>query len=178
MVLIIGISGSPRKGSTTSTLVKTILAACQKHGATTEFIDLSELGLPFFDNREDGDYGEATKKLQDTLAKADGFVFGSPEYHGSVSGMLKNFLDLSDYERVFSGKPVAVCAVGGGSRGKSVLDHFLVIARALRMWAVPHTVGTNKDDFDKNWQVAAPKVKERIEQASHELVRVASLLKK
>ena len=178
MVFILGISGSPRKGSTTRTLVNTMLAACKKHGAETELLDLAETSLPFFDNRDSEDYGAEHKRVQDLLAKADGFVIGSPEYHGSISGMLKNFLDLSDYERVLSGKPAAFCVVGGGSRGKSALDHFLIVARALRVWAVPHVVGTNKEDYDKDWKIASPKVIQRIEGATHDLVRAAKALKK
>ncbi len=178
MVTIIGVSGSKRANSTTLTLVKEMLKACEKLGAETQLIDLAEFDIPMFDHRKDGDYGQDIKNIQDTLAKADGFIIGTPEYHGSMSGALKNFLDHSDYMRVFAGKPAAFCGAGGGSRAKSALDHLLVVARALSMWAVPHVVGINKTDFDDNWQLNSPKVSERIETTTKALVTAASALRK
>ena len=40
------------------------------------------------DNRDDN-----ITKIRDMLNRTDAFVFGSPDYHGSISGVLKNFLD-------------------------------------------------------------------------------------
>jgi FMN reductase len=179
MVLIVGISGSPRPGATTLTMVKAILAACQKKGAQTELLDLAQVKLPFFDHRESWDYGAEHKRVQDLLAKADGFVIGSPEYHGSLSGALKNFLDLLDYKRVLAGKPVAFCGVGSMSRARSMLDHALVVARALKMWSVPRTVGANQEDFDQTtWQISNPAILERIEDASDGLIKAVSALRR
>ena len=179
MVLIVGISGSNRPGSTTLTLVNEMLKACEKKGAKIELLDISQIKLPMFDNREGWDYGEEHKRIEALLEKADGFVIGSPEYHGSMSGALKNLLDLLDYTRVVAGKPAAFCAVGGGSKAKSVLDHFLVVARALQIWAVPRVVGANHDDFEKPaWHIKSDKALRRIDEATTELVRAADKLKK
>jgi FMN reductase len=178
MVLIVGISGSKRPDSLCLTLVKTLLNACQKHGVETQLIDLSRHELPFFDNRESWDYGPEAEKLADLLDKADGFVIGTPEYHGSLSGTLKNFLDLLDYKKVLAGKPAGFCAVGGGrSRAQTVLDHLMVVARALQLWAVPRVVGMNHPDF-QDFQVKDKATLERVESVAHELVRAAKALKK
>jgi FMN reductase len=179
MVLIVCISGSKRPGSTTLTLVNELRKACEKHGTKTELIDLSQVELPWFDNRESWDYGPEHARIEALLEKADGFVIGSPEYHASMSGVLKNFLDLLDYKRVVAGKPAAFCAVGEG-RGKAmtVLNHFLSVARALKMWAVPMVVGMNHDDFDENWHIKDQTIIARVDTAAKELVRAARALKK
>lgn len=134
MVLIVGMSGSKRPNSLCLTLVNTLLDACRKHGVETQLIDLSQHELPFFDNRESWAYGVEAEKLADVLNKADGFVIGTPEYHGSMSGTLKNFFDLQDYKRVLAAKPAAFCAVGGGrSRAQTVLDHLMIVARTATL---------------------------------------------
>lgn len=178
MVFIVCISGSKRAGSTTLTLVNELRKACEKQGAKTELIDLAQVDLPMFDNRENWDYGQELERVQALLDKADGFVIGSPEYHASMSGALKNLLDLLDYKKVLAGKPVAFCGVGGGrGRASNVLGHFLVVARALRMWSVPTSIGLNHEDFDEKWQIKDQKMLERIDLAAKELVKAASALK-
>jgi FMN reductase len=179
MVFIVGVSGSKRKGSATLALVNEMLKACQKHGATTELIDLAQIELPFFDNRESWDYGPEAERIHQLLEKADGFVIGSPEYHGSMSGALKNFFDLLDYERVVAGKPAAFGGVAGGrARAMSVLNHFFVVARALKMWPVPLVVGLNHDDFNEQWHVKDKTIMDRIDLVAKELVKAASVLRK
>ncbi len=179
MVLIVGISGSKRGGSMTLTLVNDLLNACKKHGAKTERIDLAQVELPFFDNRESWEYGKEAERVSKILEKADGFVIGSPEYHGSMSGTLKNLFDLQDYERVLAGKPAAFCGVGGGrGRATNVLSHFLVVARALKMWAVPMALGTNHDDFDDAFRLRDKTLLDRADAMAKDLVKAASVLRK
>ncbi len=179
MVLIVGISGSKRPGSSTLTLVNEMLASCKKQGAQTELIDLSQVELQFFDNRESWDYGAETERVEKLLEKADGFVIGSPEYHASMSGSLKNLFDLLDYERVVAGKPAAFCGVGGGrGRASNLLGHFLVVARALKMWSVPMSVGLNHDDFDDDWHIKDKALFDRIDASAKMLVKAASALRK
>ncbi len=179
MVLIVCVSGSKRKGSTTLTLVNELRKACEKHGAKTELIDLAQVELPFFDNRESWAYGPEVERVSKLLEQADGFVIGSPEYHGSMSGTLKNLFDLLDYEHVVARKPAAFCGVGGGrSRATNVLSHFLVVARALKMWSVPMSLGTNHDDFDENFHICDKALLDRADAMAKDLVKAASVLRK
>lgn len=176
MTKIVLVSGSHRKGSTTRTVINEFQKALEKNGAQTEIIDLAEIELPFFDHRDTWDYGPEAKRVSEILDGADGFVFGTPEYHASLSGTLKNFLDLLNFKKVLAGKPVAFCAVGGGrSRAMSVLDHLMIISRALQLWPVPRVIGANHEDFDKTtYQLSSKLVLERIGDVSADLVKVAS----
>jgi NAD(P)H-dependent FMN reductase len=49
-----------------------------------------------------GDGDDNLRKIRDLLTWADAFVHGSPDYHGSISGILKKFLD--NYFNEFAGK--------------------------------------------------------------------------
>lgn len=179
MVFIVCVSGSKRPGSTTLTVVKEIRKALERAGAKTELLDLAQVELPFFDNRESWEYGEEVDRIHALLEKADGFVFGSPEYHASMSGALKNMFDLLDYERVLAGKPAVFCAVGGGrGRAMTLVNHFLSVARALKMWTVPTVIGLNHSDFDEHWRIKDPGIFDRIALAAQQLVKAASALRK
>lgn len=179
MVFIVGVSGSGKKNASIRRIVQEILKACEKHGAQTELVDLAELSLPLFDRRESKDYGENVTKIHDILGRADGFVFGSPEYHASFSGTMKNFFDLLDFKKVLAGKPALFCGIGGSqNRATSLLDHSFVVARALKMWAVPKPIGLLHTDFDGNYRIANPKILERIDDAAKDLVKAAGVLAK
>ncbi|HEY0278301.1 MAG TPA: NADPH-dependent FMN reductase [Solirubrobacterales bacterium] len=125
-VQLLGISGSVGGGARTTALVDALMeAAAATGGVATETVDLHALGLPFCDGRAPDDYPEPAGDLFAKLAAADGFVFGTPVYRASISGVLKNFFDLIPAGAVV-GKP-ACLVVTGGSR-----DHFLVADYALR----------------------------------------------
>ena len=67
-------------------------------GAETEMLDLRELNLPFCDGGKGyPDYPDV-ERLQKTVAHANGLILATPEYHGGVSGVIKNALDLMSFE--------------------------------------------------------------------------------
>jgi len=69
----------------------------------TEIIDLRKLSLPFCNGGDDySDYPDVAK-MQQTVKSAAGLILATPEYHGSVSGVMKNALDLMSFEEL-SGK--------------------------------------------------------------------------
>ena len=72
-----------------------VLAAAQRAGARTKLISGSSLQLPLYqpDNQERSD---AARDLVAELASADGIILGSPGYHGSISGLVKNALDYAE----------------------------------------------------------------------------------
>lgn len=115
---IVIILGSVRMGreshKATNELKKRFVAA----GFTnTEVLDLAKYNLPIAEER----YGKTATAIngidnaQAILAKADAFIFVSPEYHGSFSGVLKNFLDYFGDE--FKRKPIGVVSVSTGRFG-------------------------------------------------------------
>src|ERR1700733_3167119 len=94
-----------------------VLEAAQRAGARTKLISGSSLQLPLYqpDNPERSD---AARDLVAELALADGIILGSPGYHGSISGLVKNALDYAedlrtDVRPYFSGRAFGCFATAG-----------------------------------------------------------------
>ena len=94
-------------------------------GSTVELIDLAEVNLPFLDEAMPAMYGQYandhTKKWAETIGKADGYVFVTPEYNHAPSPALLNAISYLNAEWKF--KPVAFVGYGsiGGARAIQVL---------------------------------------------------------
>jgi FMN reductase len=143
---IVGVSGSTRPGSRTSAALRIVLAGAAAAGATTDLIDLAELHLPFFDG-DTVEYPEPVSILLRKVRHANGLVLGSPVYHDTMSGAMKNALDLlqllaRDTPPWLTGRPVGLVAVAGGGPGCGVhaLDGMQHACRALRAWTLPAAV--------------------------------------
>lgn len=124
---VLGISGSVGPSRRTSALVHAVLDAVASADPQMRcgFVELQSAGLPFCDGRPPAQYTGPAAALIQQAAEANALVVGTPVYRASVSGVLKNFLDIVSPDAM-AGKPVCM-AVSGGSR-----DHFLVGDYALR----------------------------------------------
>lgn len=146
---IVGIGGTTRPGSSTEKAVRFVLAQLEAEGATTTMFAGEELGgLPMYAPEKPERTPEAERLIAD-LRKADAVVLGSPGYHGTVSGLVKNALDytedLANDERVYlAGLPVGIVATGTGWQGVvSTLAALRTITHALRGWPTPMGAGIN-----------------------------------
>ena len=108
-MIILGISGSLRKASINSALLRAASRLAPSH---IEFAVFSGVGdLPLFNPDLEASLPSQVLALQSAVAKADALLFASPEYAHGVTGAIKNTLDwLVSYEP-FVGKPVAVLNV-------------------------------------------------------------------
>jgi NAD(P)H-dependent FMN reductase len=110
--------GSVRENRVTDRLAKWVSEEAGKL-ADVETIDLKDYPMPFMDEAISPRYNpERTpkpevKKWLDKIAEFDGYVFVTPEYNRSTSGVLKNAIDYLDFQ--MEKKPVAL--VGHGSSG-------------------------------------------------------------
>lgn len=78
--------------------------------------------------------------------EADSFIWCSPLYHNSYSGVLKNALDHLSFNEC-KDKPIGLISNGGGMRNVQALDHMRIVARGLLGLAIPIQVATCKEDF-------------------------------
>lgn len=126
------IIGSTRPGRATKSLSKWVAAeAANVSDAQVEIVDLADYGLPFFDEPVSPRYNTNRKpapevqKWLDKIGEADAYIFVTPEYNHSVSGVLKNSIDFLTSE--MKQKPAAIVSHGGvgGARAATHLKEIL-----------------------------------------------------
>jgi NAD(P)H-dependent FMN reductase len=147
ILLLCGSLADPSHTLTTLLLVQERLDAS---GAATTLWNVRDRPLPVADVRYQGRELENPAPLAHELtrlaAAADGYVLGSPVYHNSYSGALKNALDTLGPAQ-FRHKPVAFVSNGGGMRSVQPLDHLRIVIRALAAIGTPTHVATTGADF-------------------------------
>ncbi len=141
MTTILGISGSLRRGSLNTSLLRAT-AALAPEGATIEIASLH--GIPLYDGDLEAESGipEAVSALKDRIAAADGLLLVTPEYNNSLPGVFKNAVDWlsrpgADIARVFGNRPVALMGATPGAGGTLLSQAaWLPVLRALgtRPW--------------------------------------------
>ncbi|MGC4029626.1 MAG: NADPH-dependent FMN reductase [Steroidobacteraceae bacterium] len=112
MVRLLGISGSLRKASYNTTLLR----AAQQGAGSSVAIDIATLhGIPLYDGDVEASSGvpEAVTALKERIVASDALLLATPEYNSSFPGVMKNAFDWlsrppADMARVFGGRPVAV----------------------------------------------------------------------
>jgi NAD(P)H-dependent FMN reductase len=134
-VHVVALAGSLRDGSYTRLALEHALRGVEEAGGTGELVDLRDFDLPMLDADHDGQ-GDS-ERLTETVGDADAVLLGTPMYHGSYSGVLKNALDYCGFDE-FEGKTVGLLAVSGGSFPVTSLEHLRSVCRALNAWVIPH----------------------------------------
>lgn len=143
---VLGVVGSVTTGSKTRAAVEAALdaAANDREGVETEVLHLAEYDLETADGRGIDAYDGDTADALATIVEADAYVVGTPVYRGSVSGALKNLLDMVP-RGMWQGDvaPFEDAAVGLVATG-ATNHHYLAIDQELRpLFAFfgAHTVG-------------------------------------
>ena len=176
---IIGIVGSLRQGSYTRMAVQIALQGAEEMGATTRLIDLRNYDLPFCNGEHDQVEGfPDALRLRAEIAAAQGVILGSPDYHGSFSGVLKNALDLMGFDE-FGGKVMGLVGVSGGALGTvNALNDLRKVGRSLHAWVVPQqaAVPQASQHFDANGKLDDPDYAKRLQEVGREVARFAYLL--
>ncbi len=178
MVKIVGISGSLREGSYSSSALNLVTQRLSDLGASVEIIDLRSLNLPFCDGGKDYSAYPDVAKLKQIVKAADGLVLATPEYHGSLSGVMKNALDLLTFEEL-SGKVTGLMSVLGGQSNSNALNDLRVIMRWVHAWVIPEqiAIGQAWQAFDKEGKLLDEKLGERFDKFSQSLVESTIKLK-
>lgn len=148
---IVGIGGTTRQGSSSEKALDLALAHASRRGVEILTFGGSDLlSLPLYDPSNPAEQlVPKGKHLINALRRANGVVFSSPCYHGSISGLIKNAIDYMEAmradERVYlDGRAVGVVGCGFGWQGpNSVVSSLRSITHALRGWPVPLGVAIN-----------------------------------
>jgi FMN reductase len=159
-LVVVGIGGTTRDGSSTQRALEVALAAAAAAGAETALLTASDLDLPMF-SPESRTRTDRSRRLVLEVQRADGVIVASPGYHGTISGLVKNALDyledLRDDPRPYlDGRAVGTIATAlGWQASVSTLAALRSIAPSLRGWPTPMGAALNTRagalDDDGNW---------------------------
>jgi NAD(P)H-dependent FMN reductase len=171
---ILGIVGSLQTDSQTRHAMRHVLHKAEEAGAETQLLDLKDIALPIF-NPEKRD-SPAYDMLKEKVIWSNALLLGSPDYHGCMSGAMKNFLDY--FWREFGGKLFGyLCA--SHEKGLTAMDQMRTAVRQCYGWSLPYGVSITKGDFDPtSGLVSNPKIKQRLESLGYDLATYAPLLAK
>lgn len=146
-IFVVGIGGSTRKGSSTEVVVRSVLDGLEKAGAETRLYAGEELILPMYEQTPS--CADAGRALVADARRADAVVIGSPGYHGTISGLMKNVLDyleeLSGDESPYLDRKAVGCVATayGWQAAVNTLTTLRQIVHALRGWPTPYGIAIN-----------------------------------
>jgi FMN reductase len=179
--LIVGIGGTTRTTSSTDRALRLALQAAEAAGARTFVFDGAFLSrLPHF-APENPERNEDQRKLVKMVRLADGLIVASPGYHGGVSGLVKNALDLlddlqNDERSYLDGRAVGcIVTAAGWQASVSTLAALRPIVHALRGWPTPFgaTLNSSEKIFDAAGACADEKVAEQLATVGRQVVEFA-----
>ena len=152
------ILGSTRPGRNGEAVAKWVLEnAAKRSDAEFELVDLKDFPLPHLDEAippSMGQYqGEHTKAWAAKVAEFDGYIFVTPEYNHSTTGVLKNALDYVYGE--WNNKAAAIVSYGslGGARAA---EHLRLILAELQVATVRQQVALSLATDFENFSVFKP----------------------
>jgi NAD(P)H-dependent FMN reductase len=178
-IRVVGLAGSLRPESATRMAVRYALLGAEQVGAKTQLLDLASYNLPFLGRETEDGRTRAVESFRSDLREADGIILGSPEYHGSISGVLKNALDLVSSDE-FEGKMVGLIGVAGGQLGATnTLNHLQTVGRTLHAWVVPTqaSIGNSSEAFSAQGDPVRPELGNRLRAVGKQVAHFALLHK-
>jgi NAD(P)H-dependent FMN reductase len=167
---IIGISGSLRRGSYNTALLRAA-AALMPAGTRLEIASIATIPLYDGDLEAGGAVPAPVAALKESVAAADGLILASPEYNNSVPGVLKNTIDwlsrpARDAARIFADRAVAIMGASSGRHGTvQAQTAWLPVLRTLRMrpwWAGRLAVADAGAVFDERGELRDERVRAQL----------------
>jgi len=140
MTKVLGISGSLRRGSYNTALLRAATGLMPQE-ATLEVASIR--GVPLYDGDVEAQGIPASvSQLKEAVVAADGVLLVTPEYNNSIPGVFKNVIDWlsrppADARRVFGGRRFAIIGASPGAYGTTLSQSaWLPVMRTLgvQLW--------------------------------------------
>ena len=179
--LIVGFGGTSRAGSSGELLVSAVLAHAELLGARTQlFSGMALSALPHFSPEGRTRTSEQTTFVE-AIRTADGIVIATPGYHGGVSGLVKNAIDLledlrNDSRPYFDGRAVGLIVTAAGWQACGVtLTSMRGIVHSMRGWPTPQgiTVNTAAQQVFADGKIVDPALADSISLQARHVVQFA-----
>jgi chromate reductase len=170
-IRILGVSGSLRKGSSNTALLRSAIEIAETSKLPLSFTTASIGDIPLYDeDARAAGLPAAVARLREAIAAADALLIVTPEYNYSVPGVLKNAIDWASRPpaQPFAGKPVAIMGVSSGMSGTMRAQYHL---RQMAVFLDMHPmnkpevfVRNGKDAFDGNGRLIDDATRKVVEQ--------------
>jgi NAD(P)H-dependent FMN reductase len=157
----------------TNTLRKVLDIISEKYKTEARLVNLFETQLPIYRPGTKFD-DENVSKVTNDVNWANVFVLASPDYHGSMSGTMKNFLDF--FWKEFSGKTFGYI-VSSHEKGLTVMDQMRTAVRQCYAWSLPYGISINeREDVDPESKILNSRLQSRIDMLARDLVVYGQLI--
>ena len=169
---VLGVGSSLRNAASSTTALSVALDFAKKQDAEVRLLDLKQTKLPLYDPTESQSIPEV-KKVKDDVNWADALILSTPDYHGSMSGAMKNFLDYFWAE--FAGKTFGyICA--SHEKGLTAMDQMRTAVRQCYGWSIPYGVSVSDSDDFTNGRITQ-KLELRLGMLARDLVVYGDLIR-
>lgn len=170
---ILGVGSSMRNDSFSTETLKIVLRKIRENGADTNMLNLYSNPLPIYSGNYDT-HNHFIKQAVDMVNWVDAFILATPDYHGSMAGSLKNFLDYFWSE--FAGKTFGyLCS--SHEKGLTVMDQMRTAIRQCYGWSLPYGISINSSqDFNEKRVLINERLNSRLDSFARDLVVYGSLI--
>jgi azobenzene reductase len=177
------LSGSLSNPSHTGVLLENLALLLREQGAIAYAWDLHFRLLPtpnlVYYGHALAHESKIVQQLAQSADQADAFVLGTPIYHNSFSGILKNALDHL-HANQFRHKPIAVISNGRERATGQSCDQLRIVAQSLSAIVIPTQIVTSDADFglyQGNYIVISPRIEKLLIRIADELIEYSLLMR-
>jgi FMN reductase len=156
---VLAVVGSLHSDSVTRTVIEHVAERLRAEGCAVDVLDFQKEPLALY-NPDTAHDLPAYAELQARVDRADVIVLGTPDYHGSISGAMKNFLDHFWHE--FAGKLFATI-VASHEKGLTVTDQLRTVARQCYAWTLPYGLSFTEGIDVKDSQIVGESFQNRLD---------------
>src|ERR1041385_294005 len=156
---VLGVVGSLHRESVSRAVIQHVTDRLRNDGCEVDVLDFEKEPLALYNPDVAYDL-PGFADLQERVNKAEVIVLGTPDYHGSISGATKNFLD--HFWQEFAGKLFATI-VASHEKGLTVTDQLRTVARQCYAWSLPYGVAFTEGVDVKDGQIISDSFKTRLD---------------
>ena len=171
---VLAVVGSLNRSSVTRVVVNDVTEKLRARGCSVDVLDFFHEPLALF-NPDSAFESVVYRGLLERVDRADVYVLGTPDYHGSISSTMKNFLD--HFWKEFAGKLFATI-VASHEKGLTVTDQMRTVARQCYAWSMPYGISFADREDLKDGKVASESLKKRLEMFAHDIQVYGEVLAK
>ena len=169
---VLGVGSSLRESASSTSALSIALDFAKKQGAEIRLLDLKQTKLPLYDPTSNQSLSEINK-ARDDVNWSDALILSTPDYHGSMSGVMKNFLDYFWAE--FAGKTFGyICA--SHEKGLTAMDQMRTAVRQCYGWSIPYGVSISDSEDFVNGKINS-KLESRLDMLARDLVVYGDIIR-